>query len=253
MGRALLQGWLQAGVIDPHQVYICDKLTADETAEHFGAVAGSAAEIVGRSDVIVLGVKPQQLLDATRGLRFRTGQIVVSILAGTPESAVAAAVAPALAVRTMPNLSCGIGQGAALLHMPEASSHDRESIRKLFAAVGHVECLGDEDHFHAGTALSGSGPAYVFHAVEGMVMGGVRAGLSPEVALRLAVHTVIGAGGLMEASTEGPEALRVAVTSPAGTTEAALGVLARHDFTGVLAGAVEAAAHRSRELANIDD
>ncbi len=246
LGRALLDGWLAAEVVSPAEVTVADPYTAQDLAQTLGVTAGTSSEVVDVSDVVLLAVKPHHLDSATDGLAFREDQVVVSVLAGVPLARVAARVHPATVVRVMPNVAARVGHAVTfVLEGPRASVG-----AQLFGAVGHVEPLTDEDHFHVGTALAGSGPAYIFVAIEALADAAVARGLPRAAALRVAAHTVAGAGLLAATDGRHPAQLKDAVASPGGTTIYALRALERAGFRAALVEAVLAAAHRSEELAD---
>lgn len=245
LGRALLDGWLAADVVSPADVTVADPYTAQGLAEALGVTAGTPAEVVAASEVVLLGVKPHHLDSATDGLAFQAAQVVVSVLAGVRLSRVAARVHPATVVRVMPNIAARVGHAVTfVLDGPRASVG-----AALFGAVGHVEPLADEDHFHVGTALAGSGPAYLFVAIEALADAAVACGLPRAAALRVAAHTVAGAGLLAATDGRHPAELKDAVASPGGTTIHALRALEAAGFRAALVEAVLAAARRSEELA----
>ena len=154
-------------------------------------------------------------------------------------------------VRAMPNTPAAVGRGTTVLCANEAATEAQRALaERLMAAVGAVHWVADEDQMHAVTAVSGSGPAYVFHLIEALAAAAVRAGLPEPLAMELARGTVVGAGELAHQSTDSAAQLRTNVTSPGGTTAAALAELMGPDGIGpVLNRAVAAAAARSRELA----
>jgi pyrroline-5-carboxylate reductase len=178
--------------------------------------------------------------------------LVVSILAGKTVAGIATAMPGSRAVvRAMPNLPASIGRGATGAYAsPGTSARQRAMAAALLAANGLVEWVASEDLIDAVTAVSGSGPAYVFHLVECLAQAGVAAGLEAEVAQRLAQATIEGAGELLRTSALDPATLRRNVTSPGGTTAAALDVLMAEDGLGpLMRRAVEAAKRRAAELA----
>lgn len=248
MGGALLRGWIDAGVAAPGRVLVADPHTGPGLASELGVAAASRAEAVSKAEVVVLAVKPQSVDAALGGLGFRAEQIVISVVAGLPRAKLVQKVSPARVVRTMPNLGVGVGAGVTLVLGDGATQGDVQAVADLFAAVGHAEVLGDEHLFHAGTALVGSGPAYLFVAMQAMADGAVAAGMPRDAARRLAAATVRAAGALAGEPGAHPEALKDAVASPGGTTIAALGILERNGFRGALFDAVLAAAERSRQL-----
>ena len=248
MGQALLSGWLEHGEITADRVLIAAKTTSEATAQRLSVRSGTLQEVVDSSDLIILAVKPQYALDVVSPLSFRSNQLVVSIMAGTPISRMG--VEPARVVRTMPNVGSRVGLGATVAFAgSDVTAEEKSRVDSLFNAVGCLEWLGDEDQFHAATALVGSGPAYVFMALEAMAAGAVAAGLPSTSVHRLAAATVEGAAALALRSGEAPGVLKDRVASPGGTTVAALRRLEHHDFSGALTDAIDAAAQRSRELA----
>ena len=250
MGSAMLAGWLRGGlpasrvwVLDPHP---SDWLTAQGV--HLNA------DLPERPAIVLVAVKPQMMAEALPRLaRFGGGgTLFLSIAAGTRiafyESVLGAGTP---VVRAMPNTPAAIGKGiTALCGNSTATEADLALSEALLSAVGQVVRLEGEHQMDAVTAVSGSGPAYVFHLIETLAAAGEAEGLPAPLALRLATATVAGAGALAEAAEEGPGQLRVNVTSPGGTTAAALTVLMdeTRGFPALLKQAVHAAAERGREL-----
>ncbi len=253
MGGAMLRGWLDGGLA-PTAVTVVDPHLSDEMREFCGARGLALAAPAAPPEVLILAVKPQtftQAPDAFAALAdART--LVVSILAGKTLANLRAGLPDAGAiVRAMPNLPASIGRGATGLAAEAGLSPERHALAQtLIEAVGLVEWC-DESLIDAVTAVSGSGPAYVFLLAECLAEAGVAAGLSPDVAARLARATVEGAADLMARRPEmTPGQLREAVTSPGGTTAAALDVLrADGGLPSLMERAVAAAKRRSGELA----
>lgn len=254
MGGAMLAGWLEAG-LDPRATTIIDPVPArpivDLCARH-GIRLNPAEPEPGA--VLVLAIKPQGLEAAAPGLDRLVGPdtLLVSILAGKTIADLRARLPRARAVvRAMPNLPASIGRGATgACANAEVTPAQRDAADALFAANGTVAWLADEAQIDAVTAVSGSGPAYVFLLVEALADAGIAEGLEPSVAQALARATVSGAGALLEASPEEAAELRRNVTSPGGTTAAALDVLMRPDGLGALMReAVAAARRRAEDLA----
>jgi pyrroline-5-carboxylate reductase len=254
MGGAMLAGWLEAG-LDPRATTIIDPVPArpivDLCARH-GIRLNPAEPEPGA--VLVLAIKPQGLEAAAPGLDRLVGPdtLLVSILAGKTIADLRARLPRARAVvRAMPNLPASIGRGATgACANAEVTPAQRDAADALFAANGTVAWLADEAQIDAVTAVSGSGPAYVFLLVEALADAGIAEGLEPSVAQALARATVSGAGALLEASPEEAAELRRNVTSPGGTTAAALDVLMRPDgLAPLLRAAVAAARRRAAELA----
>lgn len=250
MGRALARGWIAAGV-DPRTITVVDPdSAAREAAAALGLDAVAVAqEVLAPIDVAVLAVKPADLAGVLQALP--PALLYLSIAAGRSTADIEATVGQDRAVvRAMPNTPAAIGQGiAGLCAGKRVGPADRATAAELMSAVGAVEWLDDESGMDALTAVSGSGPAYVFLLIEALSEAGVAAGLEPALAARLATATVSGAGAYARQSTADAATLRRQVTSPKGTTEAALAVLLEHDaFRRLFREAVAAAAARSREL-----
>lgn len=255
MGGAMLAGALRAGwpaanitVIEP---YVSPALE-DLAREHGFALN---PESVAPADIVLLGIKPQMLDQAAAGIApaVNADSVVVSILAGKSIANITARL-PVVKklVRAMPNTPAAIGRGITGAYpTPTLSAHERATVENLLATMGQVVWVEREDLIDAVTAVSGSGPAYVFNMVEALAKGGEDAGLPPDLALRLARATVEGAGELLFREPGTPAStLRENVTSPGGTTAAALGVLMGEEgLTPLMTKAVAAALNRARELA----
>ena len=250
MGSALLAGWLAAG-LPPSAIWVLEPNPTDwlkSTGVHLNKGVPPAPAVA------LLAVKPQMMGEALPALQALGNgtTLMVSIAAGTSIATFEAAFgAQTPIVRTMPNTPAMVGRGiTGICANAHAGAAGLDLARTLMRAVGEVVDLEGEHQIDAVTAVSGSGPAYVFHLIEAMAAGGVAQGLSPEVAMKLARTTVCGAGELAYRSSETAEQLRVNVTSPGGTTAAALAVLMNPEtgFPPVLASAIKAAADRGREL-----
>ena len=252
MGGALLAGLLRAGWT-PEEITLIESYgpRAAEVRQSSGCrTVDSPALGIDRQDAVVLAVKPQDIAPALEQLAavMTPRQVLVALVAGVPISVYERALADVPVIRTMPNTPALIGEGiTACAAGAHASEEHMALAMRVLSAVGEAEEV-EEPLLDAVTAVSGSGPAYAYLLAEAMAAAGVREGLEPEAALRLAVLTVKGAAAMMEASDEGPAALRRRVASPGGTTEAALAVMERMGFTGVVGEAVAAAARRSEEL-----
>lgn len=263
MGSAMLDGWLERDITaaDVTIVEPNTEIAADFTTRlGVNAVANAdALDAAYAPDVIVLAVKPQvmpEVLPAYARFADRgenDGPVFLSIAAGKTLASFAVILGPdAAIVRAMPNTPAAVGRGmtvaCANAHVSPAQT---DLCTTLLSAVGEVEWVTDEGLMDAVTALSGSGPAYVFHMVEAMAHAGRMAGLQPELAEKLARVTVSGAGELLHTSPLSAETLRENVTSPGGTTAAALEVLMGPDgLRELMTDAIAAAAKRSKQLAN---
>lgn len=252
MGSALLSGWLDRGIAAADLVVVDPTCPA---AEPVSVVADAQSIPPGFApDVIVLAVKPQMMEAALPPYRrFVASALFLSIAAGKPTAYFRRAFGDDVAiVRAMPNTPAAVRRGITVCFSDETVSAGRRALAEsLLEAVGEVGWIADEARMDAVTALSGSGPAYVFLLAEAMAEAGVALGLDPALAVRLARATVSGSGELLRLSTDSAGDLRRAVTSPAGTTAAALAVLMDEaaGFGPLLRDALAAAEHRSRELA----
>lgn len=256
MGGALLSGWLDIG-LDPAGTIALDPHPSSQMIEacrSAGVRLNVPAQDIEAPDALVLALKPQTFETGAAEFVPLAGEttLVLSIMAGKTLADIARRLPSARAiVRAMPNTPAAIRRGVAgAIASPGTSGEQRAMADALLGAVGGVEWVADESLMDAVTALSGSGPAYVFYLAECLAEAGVAAGLPADVALRLARATVEGAGALMahEAGTP-PADLRRNVTSPGGTTAAALGVLmGANGLAPLMRGAVEAARRRAAEL-----
>jgi len=256
MGQALVRGWLAKGRAAA-SVRVVETLSAARTvAAGLGIAAGeTVAGAVGESGaaVVVLAVKPNQIAAALSECRAAVGKgtVVLSIAAGKTIAQLAGGLsAGAAIVRAMPNTPAAIGKGMTVLVANAAVTTEQRALcTELLAAVGDVAWLDEERHMDAVTAVSGSGPAYVFLLIECLEQAARESGLPPALARQLALATVSGAGAYAAAADTEPAELRRRVTSPNGTTQAALEVLmAEPGLRELLTRAVRAAAQRSREL-----
>lgn len=254
MGGAMLRGWLEAGA-DASLITVIDPKPSDDLktlAAEKGFAVRPDADGVRDAAVLVLAVKPQMLADAAHTLApvMASSPLVVSILAGKTVGALSGALGEVPIVRSMPNTPSAVGRGiTAGFAGPGVSPAQVALTTSLLQAVGEVVWLDDETLMDAVTAVSGSGPAYVFWLTECMAAAGEKLGLPAELAASLARATVSGAGELMHQASETPATLRQNVTSPGGTTAAALEVLmAEGGLAPLMAEALTAARDRAREL-----
>lgn len=254
MGSAMLEGWLGLGM-PAAQIVVVEPQPANEITKLAtrGVRLNPAPATVGDVSAIVVAIKPQVAPEVMPALSPYVGSstVVVSIMAGRTLRFLEQALPPAAIVRAMPNTPAAIGRGITVaVGNSRVSASQRELVDALLSAVGMVEWTGDEGLMDAVTALSGSGPAYVFLLAETMARAGVAAGLPAELAGKLARATVAGSGELLHRSPLDAAILRQNVTSPGGTTAAALEVLMANDgLEPLLTRAIAAATARSRELA----
>jgi pyrroline-5-carboxylate reductase len=258
MGSAMLAGWLERGLA-PAQIIVQDPAppprAREMLAKHGLAAQAATAPLPQPPAVIVVAVKPQVMDEVFPPLAKLAGKgtVVVSIAAGRTIAGFEAHLPEGTAVvRCMPNTPAAIGRGITVC-VPNAhvTPVQRAACDQLLGAVGEVAWVDDEGLIDAVTAVSGSGPAYVFYLAECLAEAGVKEGLAQELAQRLARATVAGAGELLHRSDLGADVLRQNVTSPGGTTFAALQVLMAQNggLPQLMREAVAAAARRSRELA----
>ena len=257
MGGALLEGWLSRG-LDPKAVFVQDPALPERMqrlAAEQGFAAGEAPILPRRPAVIVLAVKPALAEQVLGAIAPAIGDetVVLSIAAGrTLESLAKPLPNTCPVVRAMPNTPASVGEGVTVcVANAHTSAAQRDMCEVLLSTVGDVVWVEEETLMDAVTAVSGSGPAYVFHVAECLEQAGIEAGLPPDLAARLARATVAGAGALLKHSEHDAATLRTNVTSPKGTTAAALEVLMEDEaLKTLLTRAVAAAAKRSRELSS---
>jgi pyrroline-5-carboxylate reductase len=254
MGEALMRGILNAGLAEPKKVFIFD---ADE--KRMAALAKalkiqtntSGARVVGNSDIVFIALKPGIVPVVIREVadRVTPQHLIISIAAGVPIAAIECLLpAGARVVRVMSNTPCVISAAASAFALGKnATTEDAKWVKTVFDAVGK-SFLVEEKQLDAVTGLSGSGPAYVSVVIEALADGGVRMGLSREVAMTLAAQTVFGASKMLLESNLHPAQLKDMVASPGGTTVAGLHALERAGLRAALMNAVEAATVRSKEL-----
>lgn len=254
MGSAMLDGWLNRG-LDPHRLTVIEPQPADGIkALTRRGVALNPAGKAAPANAVVIAVKPQSAPEAIEALVPFVGKttLAVSIMAGRPLRFLEQALPQGTAVvRSMPNTPAAIGRGITVA-CPNAkvTPRQRKLASDLLAAIGKVEWVGDEALLDAVTAVSGSGPAYVFLLTEALAQAGIAAGLPKTLAMQLARETVSGSGELLNRSPLDAAILRQNVTSPGGTTAAALALLmGERGLAELMERAVAAATARSRELA----
>lgn len=253
MGSALLEGWLAQG-LPPGSVWVVEPHPSDWLKGLAAQGLHLGGDLPPAPAVVLIAVKPQMMGTALPQMAGygNGGTLVVTIAAGTRIAAYEALLgADTPVVRAMPNTPAAVGRGITAICGNARVTGDQMALAEsLLSAVGQVVRLEGEHQMDAVTAVSGSGPAYVFHMIEALAEAGVAQGLAPDLAMRLARATVTGAGELAHRAAESAGQLRVNVTSPGGTTAAALAVLMDAD-TGLpplMRRAVQAAADRGREL-----
>lgn len=255
MGSALLKGVIKAGLVKPEAIFIVepDQLKLKSLQDSFGI--SHKADPIALADecrIIILAVKPQIIATVLNELAplLNESHLVISIAAGISLTCLEESTAKAKFVRVMPNTPARIGQGVSAYCLGKScQASDREVVEAIFGCAGIVFEV-KESQMHAVTALSGSGPAYVYYFMEALIDAGVMLGLTRELAAGMVTQTVLGSAELLKISGEHPAKLKNEVTSPGGTTAAGLFELEKDAVAGTMMKAVRAAAERSKELAS---
>jgi pyrroline-5-carboxylate reductase len=253
MGAALIGGILKAGVSTREHILATTRSEAhaQEIAERFSirAMAGCNREAVDFADLVILSVKPSTLPSVLEEVHeaFRSDQILLSLAASLPMSVIERLAGRRMPVfRAMPNIPVVVEEGATAISFNAMTSPaDRQLVEGIFRAVG-VVCWVDEENMDAVTALSGSGPAYIYMVIEALIAGGLKMGLSREIATKLAEQTVLGAAKLVRETGLHPAILRDQVITPGGVTISAIHELERHGLRAMLISALETATNHSR-------
>ncbi len=253
MGETVLSGLLRAGW-DPGQIIATDRRPErqGELAEAYGIRMLSNSEAVSKADTVLLIVKPQDMNDLLDEIttEIRTDALIISLCAGIATAQIESKLPAGTAViRVMPNTPAQVDEGMATISPgSHASEEHLKRTTRILSATGRVLTV-PERYQDAVTAISGSGPAYLFFVVEAMIEAGVHLGLPRDTATELVVQTMLGSAKLLRETGEHPTVLRERVTSPGGTTAAAIRVLEDHKVRAAFIGAIEAARDRSRDLA----
>ena len=255
MASAIIGGLIRQG-LPAARIDVVEPFEATRAAllqQHGVTALPAAGEALARCAVVVWAVKPQTFAEAAASVKaFAANALHLSVAAGIPSASIARWLGTERIVRAMPNTPALIGQGVTGLYADASvSAAERTQAEQVLAAVGSTVWVGDEKLIDAVTALSGSGPAYVFYFIEAMVRGGQDLGLTADQARALAIATFTGASALAAQSPESPATLRERVTSKGGTTEAALKVMAERGVKeGIVAGC-KAAEARGQELGKL--
>lgn len=254
MGEAIISALLGKRVCLPEDIRVNDALEARR--EHFRQMHNVLAtddkvEAVERSDVIVLSVKPQNLAEVVTDIagHIRRGQLVLSIMAGVKIRSLREGLKHEGIVRSMPNTPAQIGEGITVwTATPQVTDTQRHFTRSILGVMGKELCVDDENLIDMATAVSGSGPAYFFLFLEALTDAASIIGLPGDMAAQLALHTMLGAGHLVDKTGKEPAELRRLVTSKGGTTAEALRVFEEDGLKKLVERAVAAAYRRAREL-----
>jgi pyrroline-5-carboxylate reductase len=257
MGSALMKGIINAKLTPPKKIIACDVNPAKlqiYASEWKVRTTLDIKEAAKESDIILLAVKPQQLSKVLEVMKasIRQDHLVISIVAGMRIAYIQKMLGAKLGVvRAMPNIAATVDEGAAAVAFGEHVTIEHQKITKaVFEAVGEVVVV-NEDQLDAVTGLSGSGPAYIYMVIEALIDGGVKMGLSRDIATKLAIQTVLGSAKLAKTSGLHPAILRDQVTTPGGTTINAIHELESHGLRSMLIDAVATASHRSEELSKL--
>ena len=256
MAEAIARGVIRAGLFRPEQIFAAD--LSPERRQVFTKQLGIETtednrQVARQCRVLLLSVKPQQMRDVLAGIAVVSSPdtLLVSIAAGISSHFIETQLGGGKSwrvIRSMPNTPMLVGEGmVAVARGRHATDADARQARQLFEAAADVIELS-EDKLDAVTALSGSGPAYVFYLVEQMIRAGIELGLGPEASRKLAIKTCVGAARMLASSTDAPAELRRKVTSPGGTTQAAISHFEQNHVGARIVEAIQAAARRSREL-----
>ena len=254
MGEAFLRGLLRAEVTSPSEIAVAEISAARRTAlsEHGVRITDDAESACIGADVVLVAIKPQDFEAAVQALAgaIPTSAVLLSIAAGIRLADVQRHARHRVSVRVMPNLPAAIGEGATVYYAAaDLSSTQQETVQHVLSAVSDVVVeVGDDDAVDLATAVHGSGPAYVYMVVESMIESGVRLGMKRSDAQRLVLATVAGAARYAMVSETAPAELRYAVTSPGGTTAAAIAELEAAGVRAAFDDAIEAAYSRAQEL-----
>ncbi len=264
MAEALINGFIGSGLVSPGRIFAADRLKDRMLwlAERYEiTVYNKNYEVAANSDIIFLTIKPQDMQAALEDTAEHMDEtrLIVSVMAGRTIDAIHSVLAgcglkshPPV-IRAMPNTPSLIREGAIGLYAEErVREEDIRLVKRLFGSVGVVVELGEEGLLNTVTALSGSGPAYVFLFIDALTEAGIKGGLAPDDARTLAIQTVAGAGRLIKKSDSSPQELIKKVASPGGTTVAGLEVLEKMGFKDIILKTIEAAKRRAEELAEED-
>lgn len=258
MAEAIVRGLVDTGAAPAGNITVLNRSNAGRLAElraRYGVIAADSEaarqDALLTADVIVLGMKPKDAAAALKALAptLRAEQLIVSVIAGLSIDTIRELTSASQSVaRTMPNTSSSIGLGATGIAFSEGLGDDERSLtRDMFGAVGIAQVV-EERLLEAVTAVSGSGPAYIYFVMEAMIASGVAQGLTPEAARELTVQTVRGAADMVRLTGEQPEELRRKVTSPNGTTQAAIETMQRLGVDAAIGTAMDRCAARAGEL-----
>lgn len=254
MAEALIQGWVKKGVFPPQQIFVSNRSNDErllELQQAFGVQKLASLEHLQQADLIILAMKPKDAVSAMTQIAPYIGEqtAVLSVLAGISIDTVCEHLGKRPIARVMPNTSATIGMSASgIAFNAQVDAETKQAFMHMLQAVGIVIEV-EEDKLHAVTALSGSGPAYLYYLMEAFEKVGTEFDLPKEVVRELMVQTIAGSAEMLKTGKEEPAELRRKVTSPGGTTEAGIRALEKMQFTDAIASCIRSAENRSRELA----
>lgn len=256
MGEAILAALLQKKLCRPADISVSDIIESRRQylkKQYRVAATTDNQQAIQDKDVVVLAVKPQNTKEVFADLKgkLKSNQVILSIAAGIKISTIIAGMGHRKVVRSMPNTPAQIGLGiSGWTATGDVTAAQKNLARTILGAMGKEICFDDEKYLDMVTAISGSGPAYIYFFAESLIEGAVGLGLNRQDAETLVLQTILGAAHLMEKSSKTPAELRRDVTSKGGTTERAIEVLEKSDLSGIIAKAVKAARQRAKELGN---
>jgi len=254
MGEAMLSAVLNKGLATPQDISISDvsESRRQHIVQEYGVyVTASNLEVLTRGDIVVLAIKPQNLAEVMAELngQLKSNQLVISIIAGTRINTLCLGLNHNLIVRVMPNTPAQIGMGVSVwAATAEVTKQQRGQVSSILGAMGKEIYVAEEKYIDMATAVSGSGPAYVFLFMESLVEAAVHIGLPRDIAQEMVLETLLGSGYLVQKSGKEPSELRRMVTSPGGTTAEALHQLEKRGFSDLILQAIIAAHNKARSL-----
>ena len=254
MGRAMLSAILKRELCTPEAIFVSDinKVCCQSLEQELCVYAASDnKQIAAKGDVVILAVKPQNLPEVMSELKgqLKSGQLVLSIMAGVRIDTLRNGLSHSSLVRAMPNTPAQISEGMTVwTATPEVTEEQKDRAASILGVMGKEIFVPDEKYLDMATAVSGSGPAYVFLFIESLIDAAVHIGLPRNMAQELAVQTVLGSAQFVQESGKLPAELRAMVTSPGGTTAEAVFQLEKGAFTGLIAQAVTAAYEKAKKL-----
>ncbi|MFJ7666212.1 pyrroline-5-carboxylate reductase [Lysinibacillus sp. NPDC097195] len=255
MAEALMQGWIKQEVLKAQEIYVTnrsDKKRLQYLHETYGIHCHFDDVVYQQADLIILAIKPKDAITAMQELKSKITEqtAILSILAGIAIGTITEQLGIRPVARVMPNTSATIGMSASgIAFNAQVSARQRAMFLQLLEAVGSVIEV-EEDQLHAVTALSGSGPAYIYYLMEAFERVGMEVGLTKDTVRLLMTQTLAGTAEMLKQSIDEPDVLRKKVTSPGGTTEAGIKALEQHQFNQAIEACIKEAEARSRALAN---